>query len=175
MIEWNSEKVANLSDKEIKSLRENASRRGAEELITLCDDVLASRKQPKKAKTGSEYESRVGQYVSEFHFVCPNELSVARNADGTIWSGTWVVAEEHAIAAEKYGSTVALHTVKAERSYIQGIVRGWRKSPRERKYSSEADVKTPYGIDFLLTPQSNSCEWKGHGSGGKGYLWSPIP
>jgi hypothetical protein len=175
MIEWNKENLANRSDGEIKSLRENASKRGAKEVVILCDEVLASRKPAKKARATPAVESRAGYYVAEFHLVCPNELGVTRNDDKTIWSGTWVVAEEHAAAAEKYGSLVALHSAKAEHSYIQGTVKGWRKSPRQRKYSGEADAKTPFGIDFLIALQDNSSEWKGDGSGEKGYLWAPTP
>jgi hypothetical protein len=85
------------------------------------------------------------------------------------------VAEEHAVAAERYSSLVALHSEKAEHSYIQGKVKGWRKSAREKKYSGELDAKTPFGIDFLIVPQSNTSEWKGDGAGEKGYLWAPIP
>jgi hypothetical protein len=175
MIEWTKEKLSNLSDEQIKSLRENAVKRGAMEIVGLCDEILLNRKPPKKAKQPKEALNRTGQYVSEFHFVCPEELGVTRNSDGTIWSGTWVIAKEHAIAAERYGSLVALHSVKAEHSYVQGTVKAWRKGPRERKYSGEANAKTPFGIEFLITPQSNASEWKGDASGEKGYLWAPIP
>jgi hypothetical protein len=175
MIDWTRERLLTRSNDDIKSLRENAAKRGEQKIVELCDDVLLERKLPKKARPARETESKTGQYVSEFHFVCPGELGVTKNPDGTIWSGTWVVAKENAVAAEKYGSIVALHSVKAELSYIQGIVKGWRKSERARRYTGEVDAKTPFGIDFLLAPQSNPIEWKGDGSGEKGYSWSSIP
>ena len=81
--------------------------------------------------------NRNDQYVSEFHFICPSELAVTRNQDGTIWTGTWVVAEEHAERSAKYGSLVSLHSSKAEPSYLQGTVVAWRKSARKQRYSGE--------------------------------------
>ena len=119
-------------------------------------------------------ENHSGQYVSEFHFVCPREDGVTRNQDGTIWTGTWVVAEEQAANALKYGSIVALHTSKAEPSYLQGTIRAWRKGPRQPSYSGEQLTQITEGILFLFQPSGSPLQWKGDATGEKGYAWAPI-
>ena len=119
-------------------------------------------------------EDHSGQYVSEFHFVCPSELGVIRNQNGTIWTGTWVVAEEHAESAVRFGALVSLHSSRAEQSYLQGIVKAWRKSPRQTRYSGEQLTQTRAGIDFLFEPSEFPLAWKGDATGEKGYAWTPL-
>src|SRR3546814_1125919 len=46
---------------------------------------------------------------------------------------SWVVAERHAIIAPKIGAYVALHSSKSEASYLQGTVKDYRRSKRERR------------------------------------------
>jgi hypothetical protein len=94
MVDWTAGKVAEYSVGEIKSLRENALKQGAREVVELCDAELSRRKptRVKRVETEITEVSRARQYVSEFHFVCPSELGVARNQDGSIWTGVWVVA-----------------------------------------------------------------------------------
>jgi hypothetical protein len=176
MIDWTRERLSGHTNDEIESLRENARKRHRQEIVDLCDNELASRKPVRKTRgVGATSDNHAGQYVSEFHFVCPNELGVARNSDGSIWSGTWVVSEDHAEAAVRFGSYVALHLAKAERSYFQGVVKDWRRSVRERRYSGEQQTQTMSGIDFLFEPSEAPLEWKGDGSGEKGYAWAPLP
>ena len=177
MIKWTTEEIAKRSTEEVKLLRHNAAKLGKQEIVDLCDAELSRRKPApiKRARLAGADEDRAGHYVSEFHFVCPNELGVTRNQDGSIWTGTWVVATANAEAALKYGSHVALHATKAEQSYLQGSIKGWRKSPRESRYAEDQLVKTEFGIDFLLEPTHSPMMWKGEGAGEKGYAWTPIP
>jgi hypothetical protein len=171
MVEWTREKIATLSSSHVESLRENAAKRGRQDIVELCNEELAHRK-PLRAKRASEgaNEDRGGHYVSEFHFVCPNELGITRNQDGTIWTGTWVVAEKHAENAVRYGALAALHSSKAEPSYLQGTVKAWRKSPRQARYSGEQLAQTSEGIQLSNIP----LPWKGTATGEKGYAWKPI-
>jgi hypothetical protein len=176
-ITWTAEKIAAKSDDEIKTLRENAIKYGAQDVLSLCDEELTRRRPPRVRQPTSErpHENRDGYYVSEFHFVCPNELGVARQADGLIRSGTWVVSEANVALALRYGSTVALHASKAEASYLQGTIKAWERRPREPRYAEDQLVKTEFGIDFLFEPSDVSLPWVGEGAGEKGYAWAPIP
>jgi hypothetical protein len=102
MANWTKEKLSEHSNDEIESLRNNAIRLHKPDIVDLCNEELASRAPVRKNKvSGDIREDHTGQYVAEFHFVCPNELGVMRNSDGTIWTGTWVVDEDHAKAAVK--------------------------------------------------------------------------
>ena len=107
--------------------------------------------------------------------MCPNALGIIRNPDGTIWTGTWVVATEHAENAVKYGALVFLHSSKAEPSYLQGTITTWRKNVREPRYSGEQLTQINEGIDFLFQPSAFALPWKGDATGEKGYAWDPIP
>ncbi len=174
MITWTKEEIATRSTEAVRNLRNNAARLGQQQVVFLCDEELLRRKRQNLKKPKTNKEDQAGFFVSEFHFVCPNELGVTRNSDGTLSSGTWVVSVENAMAAEKYGSLVALHTTKSEPSYMQGTVKGWRQRPREDRYSGEQVTKNKSGIEFVLEPTSASLVWQGDASGEKGYAWSPI-
>jgi hypothetical protein len=176
MISWTEETIAKLCNQEIESLRQNAATRDRLEIVTLCDEELTRRKpvRPRKPSEGI-IDDHSGQYVSEFHFVCPSELGVTRNQDGTIWTRTWVVAEEHAENALRYRALVFLHPSRAEQSYLQGTVTAWRKNPRQPRYSGDQLNQTREGIDFLFQPLAVPHEWKGDATGEKGYAWSPLP
>jgi hypothetical protein len=173
MVEWTKEKVADLSTNQLETFRQNAAKHGRGDIVALCDEEL-SRRKPARAKTDS-IDNHAGQYVSEFHFVCPKELGITRNPDGTIWSGTWVVAEGHAEKAVTHGALISLHTSKAEPSYLQGQIKDWRKSARQPRYSGEQLTQIEEGIDFLFVPSNSPLAWKGDGSGEKGYAWKPAP
>jgi len=176
MVVWTKEKVGELSTEGIEALRENALRQSRHDLVQLCDEELARQKPVRKRKPPLHVaENHQGKYVREFHFVCVDELSVVRNADGTIWTRTWVVSEEHAESAQRYGSLVALHSSKAEPSYLQGTIIDWRKAPRERRYSGDKPAQISEGVDFLFRPSNVALPWKGDGAGEKGYGWAPIP
>ena len=172
-VEWSTERVAARSTDEIKSLRENAIRAGETEIVALCNSELARRSPPKtrivKVKTGARI--RVGKIVGGFHFVCDREKGVTNNPDGTFWTGTWVVDEEHAERGLKISAYVALHAARSEPSYRQGVMTGWRKAPRESEYADGQPVKIESGIDFLLTPTHQPYNWVGEATGEKGYLW----
>ena len=118
--------------------------------------------------------SRRGQFVSGYHFVCPREKGVTPNGDGTIWTGTWVVEKGNAEKSAKYGAYVALHTARAEMSYLQGNVKDWRRAKRDDQYADGRRVKIEFGVDFLLEPTNQPHQWNGEGSGEKGYVWKNI-
>jgi hypothetical protein len=177
MIEWTKEEIEKRTSDEVKALRDNAARRGNQQIVELCEAELVRRKPVRVKTTRPEIpdENRDGYYVSEFHFVCPNELAVRRNPDGSIWTGTWVVAAAKAEAGQKYNSLVALHTTKANPSYLQGTIKDWKKMPREARYADGQMVRTEFGIDFLIEPTHTPVPWKGDGAGEKGYAWDLIP
>ena len=79
MASWTEERIGKLSNQQIEALRENAAKLGRQEIVALCDDELMHRK-PVRAKgiPDGASEDHSGQYVSEFHFVCPSELGVIR-------------------------------------------------------------------------------------------------
>lgn len=174
MIDWIAERIAALSTEGVKNLRENAERLGETSVLTLCDAEL-SRRVPNREKaprvTNVTTEDRHGQVVVGFHFVCPQEKGVTRNSDGTIWTGTWVVDKRHAERAVRIGAYVALHTGKSELSYLQGVVKDWRKTGREQEYAEGRPVKIEFGVDFLLEMTNEPYTWNGDGSGEKGYVW----
>jgi hypothetical protein len=176
MPDW-AAKIPGYSDDQVKTLRDNAAKHGDLATVTLCEVELLRRKpaRVKRPRSDGESENRGGYYVSEFHFVCPNELGVTRQADGRIRSGTWVVAEANVELALRHGSTVALHASKVESSYLQGTIKAWEKRPRESRYAEDQLVKTEFGIDFLFEPTNTSLPWVGEGAGEKGYAWVPIP
>jgi hypothetical protein len=173
MVAWTSERIAELSIEGVKSLRENARRLANSEVVDLCDAEIARRApvHTKSPRVKATSESRYGQVVGGFHFVCDKGKGVTNNADGTLWTGTWVVDQVHAERGEKLGAYVALHESKAEPSYLQGIVRGWRKAEREHEYAEGRPVKIESGIVFLLQPTKEPYQWKGDGAGEKGYFW----
>jgi hypothetical protein len=175
MAGWTKEEIAKLSTEQIETLRKNATRLTRQDIMELCNKELDDRKLLRTKKIAVNIpENRIDQYVSELHFVCPSELEVTRNQDGTIWTGTWVVAQEHAERAGRYSALVALHRAKAELSYLQGTVKAWRKSPRKRRYSGEQAAQVEEGIDFLLESSNSPLPWRGDGTGEKGYAWAPL-
>jgi hypothetical protein len=58
---------------------------------------------------------------------------------------------------------------------LQGIIIGWRVSPRQREYVEGQAVNTEYGIEFLLEQTTEPFQWVGDGAAEKGYRWQPIP
>jgi hypothetical protein len=111
--------------------------------------------------------------VIGYHLVCrPEEKGVTRNPDGTVWSGTWVVAEKQAERSLKAGAYVALHANHAEPSYLHGIVKAFRRTKREDAYAEGQKVKTPIGTDFLLEITDQSIEWRGRGTVERSYVYA---
>jgi hypothetical protein len=170
---WTSEKLASKSKEEVKTVRENAIKHNAQEVVELCDTELSRRAPPKKQaatkKRGNGHNPVIG-----YHFVCrPQEKGVIRNSDGTVWSGTWVVAEIQAEQSLKVGAYVALHLSHAEPSYMHGKVRAWRRTKREDEYAEGQEVKTPIGTDFLLKLTDEKIEWRGAGTVERSYVYAP--
>jgi hypothetical protein len=170
MVDWTAERIAEMSREDVKTLRQNAVRLGNDVVVALCDAALSesSPARPRSKTSGSTSKSET---VRGFHSVCPQETGVTLNSDGTVWTGTWVVDPRHAERGSRIGAYVALHTTKSEPSYLQGTIKDWRRSPRERQYSDVRPAKTRFGIDFLLELTSSPYEWQGDGSGEKGYAY----
>jgi hypothetical protein len=168
---WTKEKLTEKTTPEIKRVRENAVRQGANDVESLCNEVLASRIPPKRPSQGSKQRTSIP--VIGYHLVCrPEEKGVTRNNDGTVWSGTWVVAEKQAERSLKAGAYVALHASHAEPSYLHGIIKAYRRSKREDGYADGQEVKTPVGTDFLLEVTDQSVEWRGRGTVERSYVYA---
>ncbi|HEY1474035.1 MAG TPA: hypothetical protein VGF53_08130 [Pseudolabrys sp.] len=168
---WTKEKLAEKASAEIKTVRENAIKHGAKEVEALCDEVLASRIPPKKPSQAKR--AQADGPVIGYHLVCrPEEKGVTRNTDGTVWSGTWVVAEKQAERSMTTGAYVALHASHAEPSYLHGIIKAYRRSKREDAYAEGQEVKTPVGTDFLLELTDRSVEWQGRGTVERSYVYA---
>lgn len=169
-LEWTAESIAGLTIAQVKALRENATQRKARGLVDLCDADLR-RRNPLRIKRKAFKPPHAGEVVQGFHFVCPTEKGIARNPDGTIWTGTWVVDKDRAERALRSGGYVALHAAKSEPSYLQGRITSWRTCERERGYAEGQLAKTRFGIDFLIEPTNTPLQWHGDGSGEKGYYY----
>ena len=90
------------------------------------------------------------------------------NNDGTFWSGSWVVSKQNVENSLKYGAYLALHDSKAELSYRQGKIIGYRKTSRSMVSKNED------GIEFKVLAEEVPYEWVGAGAGEKGYKWSKL-
>ncbi len=102
--------------------------------------------------------------VRGFHFVCPKELGVTKNADGTFSTGIWAVAAAVAERALTVGAYVALHNNRTEPSYLQGRLKSWRQLERKGR-------AIPNGIEFIVEPTDKTLPWRGDGAGEKGYFY----
>lgn len=169
-MEWTADRIAGLTLDQVKSIRKNAAKRGAQGTVDLCDVDLARRNR-RATKRAEIKHTHVEGMVRGFHFVCPTEKGLTRNRDGTVWTGTWVVDKNHAERAARIGAYVALHAAKSELSYLQGVVRDWRHKEHEPAYADGQLVKTKFGIDFLIEPTHEPLQWHGDGSGEKGYFY----
>lgn len=119
-VEWNAEKIASLAVDAVKSLRKNAMRLGELEIVKLCDSELKGRSPRTNVVTRVKgvAPAHKGKSVVGFHFVCDREKGVTNNSDGTFWTGTWVVDEQHAERSLKISAYIALHATKSESSYM---------------------------------------------------------
>lgn len=170
---WTPEQIANLPTDGVRNLRINAVKQGQISLVNLCDLDLARRAPVRVRSTRSIQSAKhsAHEVVIGFHFVCLGAQGLTRNSDGTAWTGTWVVDKLHAERASRIGSYVALHTTKSKSSYLQGVVRDFRRSQREGSYAEGQKAQTEYGIDFLFELTDKPYEWVGDGAGEKGYAW----
>jgi hypothetical protein len=162
---WTAEKLSALDSIRLKTVKDNAARHGADALIVMCDAELDSRKSNtiKRSPKTVRGEAGDGYIVTEYHFVCRNDRGVTFNSDGTFWSTSWVAAEDVVKKSIQFGARLALHNSKAESSYRQGIIKGYRK------VDDFADGKVESRIDFLVISESQTLEWAGLATGEKGY------
>ena len=171
---WTPETLAAKSDVEIKTVRENAAKKEAHDVVALCDSELAKRattRHPRNQK--AKKTPRNDDTVVGYHFVCrPEEKGVSRNEDGTAWSGTWVVSSENAERSLRAGAYVALHLSHAQPSYLKGTIKAWRRSKREDEYAEGQEVKTPFGTDFLLELAGDQVEWQDKGTVERSYVYA---
>jgi hypothetical protein len=172
-VDWTAEKIADLPLDQIKILRANCANKGADNIVVLCDAEILKRTPPRKVSSPKQERRSNNDTVVGYHFVCrPEEKGVTRNPDGTVWSGTWVVAARRAEKSLQAGAYVALHLSHAERSYMHGKMKGWRRSKREREYAEGQEVKTEEGTDFLLELTDEQVEWRGEGTVERSYVYA---
>jgi hypothetical protein len=173
---WTSEKLAAKSKKEVEVIRENALKKGVNDLVEMCDLDLATRKptrNPRVAATGSAHSS--DDFVEGYHFVCQRDRGVTDHGNGQFWTGSWVVAEDNVQKSVKYKSYLALHESKSDLSYRQGRVLDYRRSARDMLADkNDGETKVEEGIEFLVQEDSTPYAWQGGGAGEKGYKWSKI-
>lgn len=150
----------------LRVLRENATRKGAEEVVALCDAELATRA-PRKPSIDHSAGRQNGVVIG-YHFVCSRDRGVIAAGPGRFWSGSWVVAEANVQQSLRFGAYLALHEAKAEPFYRQGKIVEYRTADREMIDKSNR------GIEFLVEETAGSFSWVGGGSGEKGYNWSAL-
>src|SRR5215204_4513782 len=168
-LSWTTEKLKALDLKQLQSLRGNAVRLGAGDLIQLCDDELQTRRVPKASRVGrTQPEHSETDVVTGYHFVCGRGLGVIEIEGGRFWSGSWVVADDNVRNSIKYGAYLALHEKKSDFSYRQGRIIDYRRSPRDMV------SKTGDGIEFLVQGTREPYNWVGAGAGEKGYQWTQL-
>lgn len=95
--------------------------------------------------------------VVGIHLICRNNLNVEDFGNGVFKSGQWKIAEHRANTA-RY---LALHEGKNQLSYRQGAIERWERSP-----------ESPDRLIFYVKATDEPMEWKGKGTGEKGYCWS---
>lgn len=163
---WTPERLAKLALKELRSLHDNALRKNAIEVVSLCEQELACRASIKTSRAPTErIKSDKGSIVIGYHFVCKNSKGVIDNNNGTFWTGSWVVARKNVDESIRYGAYVALHESKDKPSYRQGQILEYRL--RERDMVDRDNI----GIEFKIAEDDKPRLWVGDGSAEKGYNW----
>jgi hypothetical protein len=172
---YTPEKLALESRKALETIRNNAVRLGANDLIELCDSELNARV-PQKDKRAPRTQALHSEadVVTGYHFVCQRDRGVTAVGNDRFWSGSWVVAEVNVRASIKYGAYLALHETKSDLSYRQGQIIDYRRSPRDMLSPADEGGKTEEGIEFLVQETSEPYAWVGAGAGEKGYRWTKI-
>ena len=102
--------------------------------------------------------------------MCRAERGVIHIDDGSFWTGSWVVAKEHAERSERLNAYVALHEKQSEQFHLQGTITNWRPAARERLYADK-EVQTNEGVKFLVAPTSTPLPWRGNGTIEKRYWY----
>jgi len=174
---YTPKKLALESRQNVDTIRKNAARLGAIDLVEMCDRDLASRPST-KSKRNHEIHPKHSEtdVVTGYHFVCERDRGVTQIGDGRFWSGSWVVAEVNVKNSLKYGAYLALHESKSDASYRQGQILNYRRSPRDMLEGNESspEVKTEEGIEFLVQETNEPYAWVGTATGEKGYRWTKI-
>lgn len=163
------ESLATFDKKKVETIRDNAARLGAEDLVAMCEEDLAGRapvargtsstSSTKRVTTGSTPRARVGGVIGGYHFVCEKDHGVIDLGDGRFWTGTWDVTQANVDQSLDAGAYLALHETKAQQSYRQGKIVGYRMAPGDD------------GVEFLVDTQPKSRSWAGAGSGDTGLKW----
>lgn len=176
---WTAEKLRTLSLPDLKSLRDNAIKKDAQEIVALCAAELGNRNEPvgrkqtssrskpaKKAVAASPVPSST-YFVSEYHFVCRGDKGVRELPDGNFTTAAWAVSETVVAESLKHGAILALHEAKEEPSYRQGKIVSFE---RVNTYDGDQELR----IGFLVESTPDALEWFGDGAGERGYRWAKI-
>jgi hypothetical protein len=174
---YSPEKLAQQSRENVETIRKNAIRLGAIDLVEMCDRDLESRS-PRKVKRVGEAHPRLSNtdVIVGYHFVCVRDRGVTLIGDGRFRSGSWVVAEQNIKNSLRYGAYLALHESKSEPSYRQGQILNYQRTPRDMLPSGAdgEDTRVEQGIEFLVRGTDQPYAWVGAGTGEKGYEWAKI-
>jgi hypothetical protein len=173
---YTPEKLALESRENVETIRKNAVRLGAIDLVEMCNRDLESRKPAKRKRTADQHPKRSDtDVVIGYHFVCERDRGVTQVGNGSFWSGSWVVNEGNVEASLSYGAYLALHESKSDLSYRQGQILNFRRSPRDMLANKKSDpeVKIEEGIEFLVR-ETNEPYGVGTATGEKGYRWVKI-
>ncbi|MCV3736275.1 hypothetical protein OCK02_08660 [Rhizobium sp. TRM96647] len=162
------EKLAAYTIEALDTLRGNALRLDAHDVVQMCDDELARRPPRRQRLQRYQAEHTEHDVVTGYHFVCSANRGVLEAQHGQFWSGAWVVAEQNVRESLRYGAYLALHESKADVSYRQGQIIDYRMAPRDMVAKSEE------GIEFLVRTTNEPYGWTGGGAGEKGYRWEKV-
>jgi hypothetical protein len=174
---YTPERLALDSRENVETVRKNAIRLGAIDLVEMCDRDLESRKPAKREKTADQHPKRSNtDVVVGYHFVCERDRGVTQVGDGSFWSGSWVVSEDNVKASLRYGAYLALHESRSDLSCRQGQILNYRRSPRDMLANKKSDpeAKIEEGIEFLVRETNEPFVWVGAATGEKGYRWAKI-
>lgn len=161
---FTAERLKELDKTRLEAVHANAERLGATDLLSMCEAELSARKPPRTSRsTGSSHR---GDVVVGYHFVCERDLGVTDAGKGQFWSRSWVVAEDNVKMSLAVGAYLALHEGRAQTSYRQGQIVGYRLAPRD------LIAKRNMGIEFLVQSSDTPLAWVGDATGEKGYKWA---
>ena len=174
---YTPEKLARESRENVETIRKNAARLGAIDLVNMCDRDLEARPLPKNKRSDIAHPKLSDtDVVIGYHFVCARDRGVAQIDKDQFWSGSWVVSEANVRESLKYGAYLALHESRSEMSYRQGQILDYRRSPRDMLDGDKTGERTKIeeGIEFRVQETSEPYVWVGEGTGEKGYRWAKI-
>lgn len=172
------EALRTFDKKKVETIRENALRLGADDLVEMCDldlaerkPVVASRSSTPRVAGGSTRRlasdstaSRANMFVSGYHVVSESELGIVDLGDGRFWSHAVATGDADPDLSVNGGAYLALHKNKTVASHRQGKIIGFRKV-------ADGDVE---GVEFLVDAEPKSRAWVGAGSGEVGFKWAKL-